>query len=133
MPILSCYVDDRTHGYLKSASARLERSIEDLAEAAISEAAHQAEWAARPRAGDVRPTSKPPETLTRAQKHMLELAIRSETGNPWPLIGIRGTVGGAKKRMFSQMQGWGWFDRGNCLTEAGRAAAEVAGLALRPV
>jgi hypothetical protein len=53
MPILSCYVDDRTHAALKAESERLGRSIEDLAEAAIANAALQPEFAAVPRAGEV--------------------------------------------------------------------------------
>lgn len=39
MPILSCYVDDRTHDALIETSRNSGRTIEDLAEAAISEAA----------------------------------------------------------------------------------------------
>ena len=43
MPILSVYVDDETHDRLLQASARTERSIEDLAEAAVAETALQ-DW-----------------------------------------------------------------------------------------
>lgn len=37
--IISCYIDDRTAGILGRESAETGRSIEDLAEAAIAEAA----------------------------------------------------------------------------------------------
>lgn len=39
MPVLSCYVDERTHDALAEVSRNTGRSVEDLAEAAISEAA----------------------------------------------------------------------------------------------
>ncbi|HZV85893.1 MAG TPA: hypothetical protein VFF48_12985 [Brevundimonas sp.] len=39
MPVLSCYVDERTHDALTEASRNTGRTVEDLAEAAISEAA----------------------------------------------------------------------------------------------
>jgi hypothetical protein len=39
MPILNCYVDDRTLATLERVSAQTGRTVEDLAEAAISEAA----------------------------------------------------------------------------------------------
>lgn len=39
MSILNCYVDDETMRWLEKASVELGRNIEELAEAAISEAA----------------------------------------------------------------------------------------------
>lgn len=39
MPVLNCFVDDRTHDALVEFSRNTGRSVEDLAEAAISEAA----------------------------------------------------------------------------------------------
>lgn len=39
MPILSVYVDDKTAERLRHASERLDRSVEDLAESAVSESA----------------------------------------------------------------------------------------------
>lgn len=39
MPVLTCYVDERTFGALAEASRNTGRTVEDLAEAAISEAA----------------------------------------------------------------------------------------------
>lgn len=39
MPILSCYVDDRTLAILKAVSEDTGRTVEDLAESAIAEAA----------------------------------------------------------------------------------------------
>jgi hypothetical protein len=42
MPILNCYVDDRTLEILTKLSGEMGRTIEDLAESAISEAAIQA-------------------------------------------------------------------------------------------
>lgn len=39
MPILQCYVDDRTHAILTEYAASNGRTVEDLAECAIAEAA----------------------------------------------------------------------------------------------
>ena len=39
MPIISCYVDDKDHASLVTAAAEAGRTVEDLAESAISEAA----------------------------------------------------------------------------------------------
>jgi hypothetical protein len=39
MPVLSCYVDDRTMHILQRVSTATGRKVEDLAESAISEAA----------------------------------------------------------------------------------------------
>ncbi len=60
--------------------------------------------------------------MTLAERHFLELALRSPTGNPWPLIGIRQRIGGGKARMFERMKARGWFDASNRITEAGRTA-----------
>lgn len=60
--------------------------------------------------------------FTRAQRDMLTLALRSETGNPWLLIGMKGRTGGAKSRMFDEMKAKSLFDASNCITEAGRCA-----------
>lgn len=49
MSILHCYVDDETLATLELVSAETGRRIEELAEAAISEAAVQAKVAAMPR------------------------------------------------------------------------------------
>jgi hypothetical protein len=43
MPIINCYVEDSTLATLKRVSSETGRSVTDLAEAAISEAACQAE------------------------------------------------------------------------------------------
>lgn len=43
MPVLRCYIDDRRYGALLAASHQTGRTVEELAEAAISEAAMQAE------------------------------------------------------------------------------------------
>ena len=39
MPILNIYVDEKTHEWLRHASNRHGRTVEDLAESAVSEAA----------------------------------------------------------------------------------------------
>lgn len=62
--------------------------------------------------------------LTKAQRNLLELAARSPTGNPWPLLSVKQRTGGAVGRMFEQMKARGLFDALNCITEAGRAALE---------
>lgn len=43
MPILTCHVDERTHAILEAFSQRTGRAVEDLAEAAISDAAIKAD------------------------------------------------------------------------------------------
>lgn len=65
--------------------------------------------------------------LTKAQRELLTLATQHPSGNPWPLIGMQQRTGGGKFRMFAKMQELGWFDRSNCITEAGRAALQLQG------
>lgn len=62
--------------------------------------------------------------LTRAKQEMLELAIRSPTGNPWHLVGVQARAGGGKWRMFEQMRAAGYFDDWNRITPAGRLALQ---------
>jgi hypothetical protein len=66
------------------------------------------------------------DKLTTSQRKFLELAVRSPTGNPWPLIGARQRGGGSKSRMFDAMKAKGWFDGSNCITPAGRQALEAS-------
>lgn len=58
--------------------------------------------------------------LTKAQRDLLLLAVRSETGNPWPLVSMSRRGGGALSRMFDGMKARGWFDAANCITSTGR-------------
>ena len=58
--------------------------------------------------------------LTSAQLELLEIALRSEDGNPWPLIGMGQRGGGAKHRMMEQLKAAGLFDAANCITNEGR-------------
>lgn len=59
--------------------------------------------------------------LTKAQRDMLERAVRDPSGNPLRTYGIRQLAGGAKRRMFDAMKARGWFDEANGITPAGRA------------
>lgn len=59
---------------------------------------------------------------TRAGTDMLELALRSEGGNPWPLIGMGQRGGGAKSRMFAKLKADGYFDANNSITLLGKNA-----------
>jgi hypothetical protein len=58
--------------------------------------------------------------LTRPECDLIELAMQTEDGNPWPLVGMRQRAGGAKSRMFDRLRREGVFDRDNCLTIEGR-------------
>ena len=60
--------------------------------------------------------------LTKAQRYMLEAAVREPSGNPWLRIGIRQRSG--KIRMFEGMKARGWFDGFNRITDAGRRALQ---------
>lgn len=61
--------------------------------------------------------------LTPARRRILDLALRSDSGNPWPLIGMRQRTGGAMTRMFDEMKAQGLFDVCNEITTKGRIAA----------
>lgn len=67
-----------------------------------------------------RATTKP----TRAERAILDRALRTADGNPWTLISMQARKGGGKSRMFDRMKARGWFDAGNRLTAEGRAKAE---------
>lgn len=58
--------------------------------------------------------------LTPAQKEFMRLATVSVDGNPFQFIGVRQMAGGSKRRMLDEMKKRGWFDDGNCITQAGR-------------
>jgi hypothetical protein len=63
--------------------------------------------------------------MTRQQRQMLELAARTDDGNPWMFIGIKRRAGGSLSRMFNKMKADGLFDEMNCITEKGRKALEA--------
>ncbi len=60
--------------------------------------------------------------LTKAQRRLLQIALRSPTGNPWMLIGMSARGGGATRRMFEGMIERGLFDGMNRITDLGRSA-----------
>jgi hypothetical protein len=60
--------------------------------------------------------------LTKAQRDLLERAVRHPLGNPWPLISMSERAGGAKARCFDRMKADGWFNQSNRITPAGRQA-----------
>lgn len=62
--------------------------------------------------------------LTSAQREFLQLAVRTPSGNPWTMVGIRQRCGGAKLKMFERMKERGFFDDQNRITPAGRKALE---------
>lgn len=67
-------------------------------------------------------TTQSRSALTSSMLGLLEIALQTEDGNPWPLIGVRQRSGGAKHRMFERMQRAGLFDHTNCITDLGRHA-----------
>lgn len=58
--------------------------------------------------------------LTKAQRAMIT-GRHSDSGNPWPFIGVRQRAGGAASRMFDKLIAAGLYDRGNNLTADGLA------------
>lgn len=55
----------------------------------------------------------------RPQTDFLELALKSENGNPFPMLSMTQRTGGAKSRMAERLQQAGYLDDGNAITLTG--------------
>lgn len=65
--------------------------------------------------------------LTKAQRDMLERAVREPTGEPLRTYGMRQKSGGSIRRMFEMLKSRGYFNDANAITEAGRSALQQGG------
>lgn len=69
-------------------------------------------------------TGQPKDRLTKAQRDMLERAVREPTGEPLRTYGRRQMAGGSIRRMYDLLKSRGYFDDRNRITDAGRSALQ---------